>query len=365
MSNGPEPEGRKTKAFDLLASVATFARENGIALNDPSLVTRFIEDAEPRLKAALSDPTLIHGSRTERLFEATVLSLGKFRLLKTEDVGRVHAADTCRAPDFRVVLKDGEQWLIEVKNVRCKEPFKQETRMSAAYLASLRSYADMVGAPLKLAIFWSLWNIWTVVSPDRFRRPKGGLRITMQEAVVANESGRLGEVTIMTKSPLRLVFGAAVDMPRSLSPEGMAQFVVGSAKLFNGDVELTDVRDRKLAEVLFLYGEWPAEGPFAVMDDGQFAGVEFVAKPEEPSDQGFDGIGSASRIFSRFYATQTVEGDQVIQLHGAAAPDWFAPLANWDFKNSKLPLWLFHIQPEGADPSREGPAASAASQPVA
>ncbi|MDX3809044.1 MAG: hypothetical protein QHC89_22005, partial [Bosea sp. (in: a-proteobacteria)] len=295
MSGGAESEGRKTKAFDLLASVAAFARENGIALNDPSLVARFITDAERRLKAALSDPTLIHGSRTERLFEATLLSLGKFRLLKTEDVGRVHAADICRAPDFRVVLEDGEQWLVEVENVRCKEPFKQETRMSAAYLASLQSYADTVGAPLKLAIFWSLWNIWTVVSPDQFRRPRGGLRITMQEAVVANESGRLGEVTIMTRSPLRLVLGAAVDMPRSLSPEGTARFIIGCAKLFSGDIELTDVRERKLAEVLFLYGEWQADGPFAVMDDGQVAGVEFVAKPEEPSDQGFDGIGSASR----------------------------------------------------------------------
>lgn len=366
MSDGPEPEGRKTKAFDLLASVAAFAREKGIALNDPSLVARFIADAEPRLKAALSDPTLIHGSRTERLFEATVLSLGKFRLLKTEDVGRVHAADTCRAPDFRVVLDDGEQWLIEVKNVRCKDPFKQETRMSAAYLASLQSYADMVGAPLKLAIFWSLWNIWTVVSPDRFRRPRGGLHITMQEALVANESGRLGEVTIMTRPPLRLVLGAAVDMPRSLSPEGMAQFIIGSAKLFSGDVELIDVRDRKLAGVLFFYGEWPASGPFGVMDDGEFAGVEFVAKPEEPSDQGFDGIGWASRIFSRFYAMQTIEGDQVIQLHGETAPEWFAPLSNWDFKNSKLPLWLGRIQPSAAAPSGRGPGAGdAESQPVA
>lgn len=349
MNDGPGPGGRKSKAFDLLASVAAFAREKGIALNDPTLVERFMADAAPKLKVALSDPTLIHGSRTERLFEATVLSLGKFRLLKTEDVGRVHAADTYRAPDFRVVLDDGEQWLIEVKNVRCKDPFKQETRMSAAYLASLRTYCEMVGAPLKLAIFWSLWNIWTVISPDRFRQPAGGLRITMQEAVLANEAVKLGEVSIMTRPPLRLVLGAAPDMPRSLSPEGMAQFIIGSAKLFSGDVELTDVRDRKLAEVLFFYGEWSADGPFALMDAGEFAGVEFVARPEEPSDQGFDGIGWASRIFSRFYAAQTIEGDQVIQLHGGVRPEWFAPLTNWDFKNSKLPLWLAHIQP-----TREG-----------
>ncbi|MDW9830854.1 hypothetical protein GOB24_25200 [Sinorhizobium meliloti] len=366
MTDGSKPEGRKPKAFDLLASVAAFAREKGIALNDPLLAARFIADAEPRLKAALSDPTLIHGSRTEHLFEATVLSLGKFRLLKTEDVGRVHAADTCRAPDFRVVLEGGEQWLIEVKNVRCKDPFKQETRMSAAYLASLQSYADMVGAPLKLAIFWSLWNIWTVISPDRFRRPRGGLRITMQEALAANESVRLGEITIMTRPPLRLVLGAAVDMPRSLSPEGMAQFTIGAAKLFSGDVELIDVKDRKLAEVLFFYGEWPAYGPFALMDDGEFAGVEFIAKPEEPSDQGFDGIGWASRIFSRFYAMQTIEGDQVIQLHGEAAPEWFAPLTNWDFKNSKLPLWLGRVQPSATAPLGRGPGVGdAESQPVA
>ncbi len=344
MSDQTPPERPKTKAFDLLASVAAFAREYAIALNDPSLVKRFVADATPKLEEALADATLIHGSRTERLFEATVLSLGHFRLLKTEDVGRVHAADTCRAPDFRVVLDDGEQWLVEVKNVRSKEPFKQKTQMSAAYLASLQTYADMVGAPLKLAIFWSLWNIWTVISPDRFRRPNGGLRVTMKDAVLANESGRLGEVIIMTKAPLRLVLGASTDMPRSLSEEGLANFVIGSAKLYSGDVELTDPRDRKLAEVLLFYGEWSVGGPHAISDGGAFAGVEFVATPEEPSDQGWDGIGWASRIFSRYYAAQTIDGDQVIQLHGEAAPEWFAPLSDWDFKNSKLPLLLGRIQ---------------------
>lgn len=192
MSDRTPPERPKTKAFALLASVAVFAREHAIALNDPSLVERCVADATPKLVEALADPALIHGSRTERLFEATVLSLGHFRLLKTEDVGRVHAADTCPAPDFRVVLDDGEQWLVEVKNVRGREPFKQKTQMSAAYLASLQTLADMVVAPLKLAIFWSLWNIWTVISPDRFRRPNGGLSVTTKDAVMANESGKLG-----------------------------------------------------------------------------------------------------------------------------------------------------------------------------
>ncbi len=105
--------------------MAVFARKNGIKLNDPTLVDRFMADAAPRLREALADPALIHGSRVERLFEATVLSLGQFKLLKTEDVGRVHAAETLRAPDFRIVLDDGGQWLVEVKNVRSTNPSRQ------------------------------------------------------------------------------------------------------------------------------------------------------------------------------------------------------------------------------------------------
>ena len=338
------PAQTQPKAFDLLASLAAFAQREGVALNDPTLIDRFMTDARPRLEMALSDAALIHGSRIERLFEATVLTLGRYRMLKTEDIGRVHGSGASRAPDFRVVLDDGAQWLVEVKNVRSDKPLRQRTSMSAAYLNSLQCYADMVGTPLRLAIFWSLWNIWTIIPPERFRRSDGGLRVTMQEAVMANEFGRLGEVIIMTRPPLRLVLDADRKMPRKLSPEGLAEFMIGAARMYSGDTELTDPRDRRLAQILFLFGDWTVGEPIARMDGVEIGGVEFVAQPEEPSDQGFDGIGWASRIFSRYYAAQTVDGDQVIQLHGKAVPEWFAPLGAWDFKNSRLPLWLGHIE---------------------
>lgn len=162
---------------------------------------------------------------------------------------------------------------------------------------------------------------------------------------MANEFGRLGDVSICTRPPLRLVLGAAIDKPRTLSAEGLAEFIIGSAKVYSGNVELADPRDRRLAEILFLYGEWPVDGPFAIMGDDGITGAEFVANPEQLSDQGFDGIGWASRIFTRYFATRTVDGDQVIQLNGRAVPEWFAPLAAWDFESSQLPLWLFHQQP--------------------
>lgn len=339
------PAPCQSKPFDLFASLAAFAQQNQIALNDATLIDRFMADARPRLERALTDAPLVHGSRTERLFEATVLTLGRYRMFKTEDIGRVHSATKARAPDFRAVLDDGEQWLIEVKNMRGEEPLEQTLTMSTAYLGSLQSYADMVGTPLKLAIFWSLWNIWTIVSPERFRREDGGLRVAMQDAVKANEFGKLGETVIMTKPPLRLVLDADRTKPRTLNPEGMTEFMIVGARFYSGDTELIDPRDRRLAQILMLFGDWPVSAPVALMDGDAIGGVEYVSRPEEESDQGFDGIGWASRIFSRYYATQTLDGDQVIQLNGEAVPDWFAPLGDWDFRNSKLPLWLGHVQP--------------------
>ncbi len=339
----PKNQGRP-KPFDLLASLASFAQAQGIALTDPELIPAFTADAGMQLTAALDDDALLHGTRTERLFEATVLSLGRFRLFKTEDNGRVHSAAAMRAPDFRAVLEDGDQWLIEVKNVRCTDPSAQRTGMSAAYLRSLRSYADAMGVPLRLAFYWSVWNIWTVIAPEPFMRKDGSLRVRMQDAVVVNEFARLGEVTIMTVPPLRIVLGAALDRPRGLEGD-IANFIVGSAEIFADGKRLVDARDRKLAEVLLFYGEWTLAGPFALMEEGEIAGVEYVAEPEEATGDSWQGIGWASRIFSRYFAAQTIEGDRLIQLNGRSAPDWFAPLDGWDFVNSDLRLLLGRIEP--------------------
>ena len=343
VANDPPPG--EPKPFDLLALLAAFARDKGIALDHPELVEIFTADAGRKLERALTDTTLLHGSRTERLFEATVLSLGKFRLLKAEDNGRIHGSGLLRAPDFRVILDDGEQWLVEVKNVHRKDPFKQTTTMSAAYLCSLQAYADAMNVPLRLAIYWSRWSIWTVIAPEHFRQADGSLRIGMQEAVIANEFSRLGEVSIMTRPPLRIVLGAAKDRPHGVGDDDVANFIIGSVRVFSGERELVNSRDRKLAEVLIHYGEWSIEGPFALKDEQGFAGVQYVVEPEEPTGQDFDGIGWASRIFSRFYADQTIEGDRIVQLLGETAPEWFAPLTDWDFENSKLSLMLGRFEP--------------------
>jgi hypothetical protein len=96
--------------------------------------------------------------------------------------------------------------------------------------------------------------------------------------------------------------------------------------------------------ILLQYGEWPLNGPAEETAEDGARLVHFFAQPQEPSGQGFDSIGLASRIFSRFYRADTSAGDQVTQLHGEARPEWFSPLSEWDFKGSKLALRILRMQ---------------------
>lgn len=337
------------KDFDLLAQLGAFARANDIPLTDPNIMDRFAADIGPRLQAAIRDRNLVYGMRTERLFEAMVVSLGKFRLFKCEDNGVVHSSQGFRAPDFRVVMENGEQWLIEVKNVHRTDPSDQVDEQQPAYLATLRRYNEAVGVPLLIAHFWSRWGLWTLVEVDRFLTAEGGLKVEMTKAMQYSRLCDLGDISINLPGPLQFTIRferAAMDAMTGQSRPKAALYCDGQL--------LTDACDQKLAMILLQFGDWPLTGPIEEYSEDGAKLVHFKVEPEESSGQGFDYIGSASRIFSRFYRADTSAGDKVIQLNGEPRPEWFKPLAEWNFKTSKLGLRIFHIQPRMDDLDSEG-----------
>lgn len=358
LGDGASPGGHaekgstSSKPHDLLALLGAFARDHGIALTAEDLVPRFLADAGLQLGTALSDPTLIHGARTEQHFEALVLTLGRYRLLKAEDQGRLHSNIAGRAPDYRIVLDDGEQWLVEVKNVREDDPARQVAQLSATYLASLNAYCDLVGVPLRIAHYWSLWKIWTLVDPRKFLTASGGARIEMMAAFTANELSRLGDVLFHTEPPIRLLVETdPAPLAETLRESTVATRRTG-IRLFVGGKEITEPRSQQLAWILMLYGEWVADGPHVVTEDGCLTGIEFIVAPEdvyEAGEQALMGraIGQASRVFARYFAEDTTAEDAVIQLRGRAKPEWFEPIASWDFKTAQLPLWILRLQPQG------------------
>lgn len=151
-----------SKPFDLLSLLTNFAREHAVSLDDPALLPCFVEHVRSQSVEALQDKALLHGYRAEGLFEALVRSLNRYSLFKAEDTGKAYASGRVRPPDFRVKFLDGEQRLVEVKNVYVENPRRQRKSLSTEYMNSLRAYAELVGCPLLLAVYWARWGIWTV-----------------------------------------------------------------------------------------------------------------------------------------------------------------------------------------------------------
>lgn len=71
-----------TKPFDLLAEFGKFGLEHQMSLRDPATISAFIGDVRERVEGALGDSPLVYGQRTEAMFEALLVSLGEFELLK-------------------------------------------------------------------------------------------------------------------------------------------------------------------------------------------------------------------------------------------------------------------------------------------
>jgi hypothetical protein len=333
--------------IDLLMTFARFGRQQRLSLRDPKAAEAFTGTVKEQLAEALGNEALLHGQRVQNMFEALVVSLGQYNLLKTEDTGTVHPQGKFTAPDFRVVLRDGAQWLIEVKNVHDADPGRQRFRIRTQDFDRLKAYAVEVNCPLKFALYWSQWRIWTLIDGDDLAPDGEKLTVDMFRATFVNQFAQLGDRIIGTTPPLKLRLAADTSKPRSVSPTGEVSFTIGRAILFSGDAEITDPVEQKITWILVQFGEWTGQEPKAVMNGNVLEGIEFEWTPSERAneDQNFEMIGTLSTMFSRHYAAETLDDGGVMQTEAELTPDWFAPLVATELRTAVLPLWRFVLQP--------------------
>ena len=287
------------KPFDLLSELAKFSVGDRISLRDPQVAWRFATHAGTAASKALLDQTLLHGQRTQAMFEAMLLSFDDHTLLKVEDTGQVHPKSRFQVPDFRVVLSEGTQWLIEVKNIYIEDPSRQKRLlMNPAYRKKLEAYAYATGGQLKLALYWAKWSIWTLVSPERLVDAEGYLTLDMQTAIRVSELGRLGDRMIGTRPPLKLRLTPDQASISPVAPDGMVQFTIARAQIYCGEDEVLDPVEQQIAWMFMHYGQWEGIGPQPLLEDGQLKTIEFRWEPEERAneDQDFEIIGTLSRM---------------------------------------------------------------------
>jgi len=248
-------------------------------------------------------------------------------------------------PDFRVVLDSNEQRLIEVKSHFPSDP-RRPLRIPCRYVDALRRYAELFDTPLKLAIYWARWNLWTLVDHARLSSSGRYSEIGLEEAMMRNEMSDLGDVTIGTRYPLELRLLASTTAPRTVEGDYVSMRVAGYEVRCAG-VPVTRPEEKRLAIYLMMFGKWPeTEALVEFDDDGLPTAAVHQIEPEVKNEgQGFEMIGALSSLFSKFYNFSTMEGGKVARLLRFDDLSRIEPIVPKDYHGQALPLWRFRLQP--------------------
>lgn len=133
--------------FDVIDLFDAIGRSRKYEIGNINDNKAFVELVSKSL-ADTNTPSMIYGRRTEAMFSYVAASLGKCLLIKKEDSGDVFAHDgSILLPDYRLVLENNRQLLVEVKNYRQKKPHA-EYSLKSDYMAIDNHHKDYVSAYL-------------------------------------------------------------------------------------------------------------------------------------------------------------------------------------------------------------------------
>lgn len=219
--------GRDQEGIESLKSYASFTPQQalGADLQDEARQDEFVDRVRRAVSGSVRNPARLHGLRVEALFRAMLVALGGFTLLTDVDGGEPYFDDAggpVKLPDFSIVDRDGQQLLVEVKSVPPgRDPLAAHT-ISKTETLGLQRYGQLMNAPLALAHYWTAWNRWTLVRPDRLKPVRKRYGIGPQEAFASNELSRFGDCLVGTRPPLTFVLNVE---PTTGSPAAPGQMM--------------------------------------------------------------------------------------------------------------------------------------------
>jgi len=337
---------REPGKFEVLKLFAALGRHEEFVLGDDESEKRFLEIISASLLRNKDNSALLHGLRAEDLFQYVAASLGKCILIKQEDTGEPLAnSENVQLPDYLLVLHDKSRFLVEVKNCNKKEP-PCKFNLKKTYLDKLMQYADIVDSELKIALYWSAWNQWTLVRPYQLECSNGKCSITMLKAIKMNEMETIGDFSVGTTPPLILRIVADTKKSRSIRKDGMGKFTIAGIELLCGDKNITDKTEKTYAFYFMLYGDWQSDKPVADIEDNKLVSIDHVVEPiNKTAEQRFELLGSMSSMISRRYRelVSTPSGGEKVSIH--LEPDSLGINIPKGYKGKALPLWIFYLRP--------------------
>lgn len=340
---------RDPEKFEVIDLFTAIGRDRGYKLNSQEDFEDFMSRISESFSRNQSNQRLIHGKRVESLFAHVVGALENCEIIKQEDAGEIFSSrDDILAPDYRIITKDGNQFLVEVKNCHFPNP-ESPYPVSKEYMAKLEKYSEINKIPFKIAIYFSRFNYWVLLSKESFTEQKNKYVTYFPEALAKSEMVYLGDISIGTVYPLSIDFIKDREKEASVSDSGEAHFIIGDIKLYAAEKEITNEAEKNIAFYLMQFGNWDESGPDAIMHDDEFEGVRFTRTPlpqEGPAEhQGFRIIGTKSSMISAAYREHTVQDEAVVSLDTSTEPEIFALNIPADYKSDELPLWRFSMKP--------------------
>jgi hypothetical protein len=343
---------RNPEKFEVIHLFEAIARKQDLNLVDAGSQEAFVKELSQSFARSKSNPIIVHGRRIESMFEHVAASLGKCILVKREDAGEVCSTDTSiLPPDYRLVLDDGTEIFVEVKNCHKEDP-NYRYRMKDTYVQALEGYARVFGRELLIAVFWSRWKKWTLVRSGDFVRTDGSPSISFREAVCLNRMAILGDMEIGTTPPLALRIIADSSKPRSLNASGEGIMTIGGVELYCNGQRIEDEYERRLAFYFMLYSRWNTDEPRAEIVNNELIYFEYIsAPPEHTANQSFECLGSVSDMVSQHYNELTTSGAVVTRFSPSTEPGTLGVLIPLGYQGKHLPLWRFIIPPGRKDDS--------------
>lgn len=336
-----------SKHFSLLRKLDDFAKAKGISLQDPNAARKFIPELFHAMEEHRRNPIRLYGLRTEAMFAYIAAAMGEATVISEEDSGTFYANDeNLRRPDYRIVLKDKSQFLVETKNFHPKnEHSPYEIRVK--YFASLARYSEITGTPLKFAIYWSHTNIWTLVDARNIEKYKSGYKITLPQAIKLNEMIVLGDCMIGSEFPILFRLFADKSKPRNLDSSGEAPFTVGSVKLLLKDKEIENEREKKLAWFLINYGNWEETNKPVEVENNKIDYFDFVFTFSSIEDgQDFAALGFLSQMLSRQYIGLTSPDEGIKSLTPQIDPSAIGLDMPLEWNGDVLKLCILYLRPQ-------------------
>ena len=349
------PEDRDQ--FSLLKSLDDFARKKGLSITDPATRDQLVEVLGTSIQDNVDKASRLHGLHAQSMFAYMAAAMGACQLIGEEDSGALFDRDgDLQRPDFRIITRDGMQMLVEVKNFHPKNPV-DKLRLNGGYLRSLKRYAELNTVPLKLAVYWSRWNIWTLLDTKRLDSTQETVSIDMPEAYMHNELHQLGDCMIGTEPPLSFRLYADRGKPRNVASDGMAGFTIARACLCAAGRDIVDPVERRIGWFLLQNGNWHETEEHAEINDDLVDFFELRFLPTPPPDDApedpelFRSIGFLSQMISSQYIRSTSRSGKLATLSPKKGPAEFGIVIPDDYRGEALKLWRFTMLPKHADVS--------------